>query len=288
MRDVLNFTLFQVADTTITISTLIAVAIVMVVTVLLSRAIRRSAERALHRRGGRGADVATFAALLHYLVLLGGFGLAVETIGIDLTGLFAAGALFAVALGFALQSIVQNFVAGVILLTERSIKPGDVLQVEGKVVRVVQMGIRSSIACTRDGEDLVIPNSVLIQTTVTNYTLRDQAFRIRAQVGVTYGSDMRLVRRTLEGVADHVNAKWAVPNSKPQVIMTGFGNSSVDWEVAIWMNNPWELRPALSDLHETVWAAFQEQHIVIAFPQMDVHFDPSVTASIGRLSGSAA
>jgi small-conductance mechanosensitive channel len=288
MRDVLHYTLFEVADSPITVATLIAVLAVMGVTVLLSRLVRTGAERAIHRRGGRGADIATFAALLHYLILIGGFAIALDTVGIDLTALFAAGALFAVALGFAMQSIVQNFVAGVILLTERSIKPGDVLQVEGKTVKVFQMGIRSSIARTRDGEDLVIPNSVLIQTTVTNYTLRDQAFRIRAQVGVTYRSDMRQVRATLEGVAELVNRKWAVPDSKPQVIMTGFGNSSVDWEVAIWMNNPWELRPALSDLHEEIWRALQERGIVIAFPQVDVHFDPAVTKGIGQLSGAAA
>jgi small-conductance mechanosensitive channel len=288
MREVLNTVLFQTAGTSITVSTLLAVLFVMLVTVVLSRAIRRSAQRALHRRGGRGAEVATAAAFLHYFVLLVGFGLALEMIGIDLTALFAAGALFAVALGFALQSIVQNFVAGVILLTERSIKPGDILQVEGKTVRVFQMGIRSSIARTRDGEDLVIPNSTLIQTTVINYTLRDQAVRIRAQVGVTYGSDMRAVRRVLESVAERMNAKWAVPDTKPQVIMVGFGSSSVDWEVAIWMNNPWEFRPAVSDLHEAIWAAFQDEHIVIAFPQVDVHFDPSVTAGLGRLSGSVA
>lgn len=280
MHDILSYALFDVAGRTITVNTLVTMLVVMVVSVLLSQFVRRAAERALLRRGGCGADIATFATLLHYLILIAGFGIALDTAGIDLTALFAAGALFAVALGFAMQSIAQNFVAGVILLTERAIKPGDVLQVEGKTVRVLQMGIRSSIARTRDGEDMVIPNSVLIQTTVINYTLRDQAFRIRAQVGVTYASDMRLVRRTLESVAAQVSAKWAVPETKPQVVMTGFGSSSVDWEVAIWMNNPWELRPALSALHEDIWWAFQEAGVVIAFPQVDVHFDPSVTAAI--------
>lgn len=288
MGNVLRYTLLDVGGNPITVSTIIAVAAVMIATVLLSRAIRRAAERALHRRGGRGADIATFAAVLHYLVLIGGFGIALNAAGIDLTTLFAAGALFAVGIGFAMQSIAQNFVAGVILLTERSIKPGDVLQVEGKTVKVFQMGIRSSIARTRDGEDLVIPNSVLIHTTVTNYTLRDQAFRIRAQVGVSYASDMSLVRNTLEEVAERVNAQWGVAGTKPQVIMTGFGNSSVDWEIAVWMNNPWELRPAMSQVHEQVWWAFKEKHIVIAFPQVDVHFDPAVTAGGLRASGRAA
>jgi potassium efflux system protein len=255
----------------------------MTATVVLSRIVRKAAERALHRRGGRGADIATFAALLHYLILIGGFGLALDTIGVDLRTLFAAGALFAVGLGFAMQSIVQNFVSGVILLTERSIKPGEVLQVEGKTVKVFQMGIRSSVARTRDGEDLVIPNSVLIQTTVTNYTLRDQAFRVRAQVGVSYGSDMRLVRRILESVAERVNARWTVPDAAPQVIMTGFGSNAVEWEVAIWMNNPWELRPALSALHEEIWWALKQAGVVIAFPQVDVHFDQPVSPAISPM-----
>jgi small-conductance mechanosensitive channel len=287
MHEVMRFTLFEIAGRPFTVSTLITVAVVVIVTIVLSRMTRRAAERALVRRGGRGADIATFAALLHYLILLAGLGIALDTAGIDLTALFAAGALFAVAIGFAMQSIAQNFVAGVILLTERSIKPGDVLQVEGKIVKVSQMGIRSSIAHTRDGEDLVIPNSVLIQTTVTNYTLRDQAFRIRAEVGVTYGSDMRLVRATLEEVAESASRKWAVPE-RPQIVMTGFGDSSVNWEVAIWMNSPWELRPALSELHEAIWWAFQDRKIVIAFPQVDVHFDPPVTRGIAGLSAPAA
>jgi small-conductance mechanosensitive channel len=287
MHQVLNYTLFEIARKPITVSTLITVAVVIIITVVLSRTTRRSAERALRSRGGRGADIATFAALLHYLILIAGFGIALDTIGIDLTALFAAGALFAVAIGFAMQSIAQNFVAGVILLTERSIKPGDILQVEGKVVRVAEMGIRSSIAHTRDGEDLVIPNSVLIQTTVTNYTLRDLAFRVRAQVGVTYGSDMREVRSTLEKVADAVSRKWGV-TEPPQVVMTGFGDSSVNWEVAVWMHDPWELRPALSDLHETIWWALQDKRIVIAFPQLDVHFDPPVARGLSRSSEPAA
>jgi small-conductance mechanosensitive channel len=83
---------------------------------------------------------------------------------------------------------------------------------------------------------------------------------------VTYASDISHVRATLEGAAELVNLEWAVPDSNPQVIMTGFGNSSMDWEVASWMNNPWELRPTLSALHEETWRAFKDRGIIIAFP----------------------
>lgn len=95
MLEILGYTLFEVAGTTITVNTLLTMLVVMVVAVILSQVIRRSAERALLRRGGRGADIATFATLLHYLILIAGVGIALDVAGIDLTAMFAAGALFA-------------------------------------------------------------------------------------------------------------------------------------------------------------------------------------------------
>jgi small-conductance mechanosensitive channel len=232
--------------------------------------------------------VGTAGALLHYTLLVTGFVIALKMAGFDLTALFAAGAIFAVGLAFAMQSIAQNFVAGVILLGERSIKPGDIVEVEGRIVDIQEVGIRATVARTRDGEELVIPNSVLVQTTVKNYTLRDSTFRIRVPVGVVYGSNMDVVRETLEMVAREMSEKWAVQHSQPQVFMTEFGNHSVNFEVAVWMNDPWKQRHATSDLHEAIWAAFKARGIVIAFPQIDVHLDAPVVDSIRRLAGQAA
>ena len=118
-----------------------------------------------------------------------------------LEALFAAGAVFAIGLGFAMQNIVQNFVSGVILLAERTIKPGDVLQVDGRFVKVRHMGIRSTICRTLDEEEIIVPNATIVQSTVTNYTLQDSLFRLRCTVGVVYGSDMVLVKNTLQRAA---------------------------------------------------------------------------------------
>ncbi|MBT8468862.1 MAG: mechanosensitive ion channel, partial [Deltaproteobacteria bacterium] len=186
--------------------------------------------------------------------------------------------------GFAMQSIVQNFVAGVILLTERTIKPGDIVDVEGMVVKVLSMGIRASIVQSRDGEEVIIPNSLLSQNAVKNYTLRDSCYRVRLSVGVIYGSDMRAVRKTLESVAQDVSNRWGVPTKPPLVVMTGFGDNSVNWEIGVWMSDPFELKPALSELHESVWWAFREQDLVIAFPQLDVHFDEPIASSLAMLA----
>lgn len=279
---ILKTTLFEIAGTPISVATLITAAIIIVITLLLSGLAQRAVRRWLSRRGVTDeGSIAVTGRLLHYLFLFVGFGIAVHTVGINLNALFAAGAIFAVGLGFAMQNIAQNFVSGVILLVERAITPGDVLQVDGRIVKVLRMGIRATIARTRDGEDVIVPNSVLVQSIVQNFTLDDAAYRIRTQVGVTYGSDLKLVRETLEEVAGRI--KTDLPLYKPQVLLLGFGNSSVDFEVAIWMDDPWWSRMKLSELNEAIWWAFQERGIVIAFPQLDVHFDPPVAESIARL-----
>lgn len=288
IRGLLDTELFIVGETRVSLATIATFGLILLATVLISRAVRHALSRLLERTKGGAKAAGTVTGLLHYVFLLFGLGVALQTIGIDLSALFAAGALFAVALGFAMQSITENFVAGVILLSERAIKPGDVLEIEGKVVKVLDLGIRSITGETRDGENLIIPNAVLIGSTVKNYTLANTAFRIRVPVGVTYASDMALVRKTLEAVAEAVNTRKRVPDRRPQVIMTEFGNSSVNFEIGVWIDNPWEYRNALSELHEAVWWAFKEKDITIAFPQLDVHFDPPVSQGLGRLTRDAA
>ena len=284
----LDAQLFVIGETQVRVSTLITVVVMLTITVKVAQWFRSLIDRALTRRNWRQGDAGTVAGLARYLILITGFGLALETAGIDLTALFAAGALFAVGLGFAMQSIAQNFVAGVIILSERSIKPGDILRVEGKVVKVLDIGIRASVTQTLDGEDLIIPNSVLIQTTVTNHTLKDSTYRIRVQVGLSYSSDMTIVKDTLIEIAKKVSESYAVSGHPPQVIMVEFGDNAVNWEVALWMNDPWRARVARSALHEAIWWAFKEKGLEIAFPQLDVHLDKQVMAGIEQLSKRAA
>ena len=274
--------LFRIGGTPISVSTLITLFLILMLSLWVSRWLRRLTKRVLEKRNPGAAS--SLAVLVHYAVLIIGFSTALSTAGIDLTALFAAGAIFAVGLGFAMQSIVQNFVAGIILLTERTIKPGDVLGVDGMVVKVREMGIRASIVLSRDGEEVIIPNSVLSQNSVKNYTLADSHYRVRVSVGVTYASDMEVVRETLEQVANEVSGRWGTTNRAPCVFMTGFGDNSVNWDVGVWLRDPWELRPSISDLHQSVWWAFKNKGIVIAFPQLDVHFDADITKSLQAMS----
>ncbi|MDH3497664.1 MAG: mechanosensitive ion channel [Gemmatimonadota bacterium] len=279
LTDILDLQLFTLSGTPITIGTLVMALIILLVTGGVSRIVQRGLARTLVRRGiTQEGSVAAGKRLVHYTVMLVGTAVALETVGIDLAALFAAGAIFAIGLGFAMQNIAQNFMSGVILLIERSIKPGDVLEVQNTVVRVQQMGIRSTVARTRDDEELIIPNSVLVQTTVKNFTLQDSLYRIRAAVGVVYGSDLRLVFDTLTRTA--AGLEWRTQERDPRILLLAFGSSSVDFEVSVWIDDPWDSRRALSDLNTAIWWALKEAHVVIAFPQLDVHFDPPITEAL--------
>lgn len=278
----LDIPLLRLGQTEVTIATLASAGLVVLVAFWISWLLRKAFRKALQGRVPVDeGTVGVASRLLHYLIVITGVGVAVHTIGIDLTALFAAGALFAVAIGFAMQNLTANFVSGVILLAERVIKPGDVLEFDGQMVRVRDMGIRATVAKTLNDEDLVIPNAQLVQSTVSNYTFRDPLYRLRVTVGVSYGSDLKLVRETLETTARYLD--WRSQLRNPVVLLTDFGSSSVDYEVSVWIEDPWISRRGRSDLREAIWWALKEARITIAFPQVDVHLDPPVFDSLRRL-----
>jgi small-conductance mechanosensitive channel len=250
--------------------TLLVFVAIVLVTFWISRLAQRGARRAFALRGIDDVGTVGIATrLLHYAVIMLGLGIGLQTVGVDLGALLAAGAFFAVALGFAMQNVAQNFVAGIILLTERTIKPGDVLEVEGRVVRVSRMGLRSTVARTRDEEDLIIPNATLVQNTVTNYTLRDPTYRLRATVGVSYAADLDEVKRVLRQAAESLPGRSE--RHEPRVLLCGFGDSSVNFEVSVWSEDPWGARVTRSSLNEAIWWALRAAKITIPYPQRDVH-----------------
>lgn len=279
IREVLHVELFKIGTTEVTVSTLLTAVLVLLLSFWLSRLIRRAMLRRVKESSvpERGSMAVT-ARLVHYTIILVGIGIALSTLGVQLGALFAAGAVFAVAIGFAMQTISQNFVAGVILLFERSIKPGDIVEVEGRLMSIRELGIRATIARGLNEEDLIIPNSVLVQATVKNYTLRDALYRIDAEVGVVYGSDMDEVRRVLQKTADDID--WRTRENDPVILMKEFGASSVNFVVSVFTENPWNLRQQRSDLNEAIWWALKDAGITIAFPQLDVHLDAAVTRAL--------
>ena len=279
----LDYPVFNLAGTPITVATLVVFVTIIGATFVVSHLIQNALAKGLRLRKVKDEGTIEVARrLLHYLVVATGIAVGLQTIGINLSALFAAGAVFAIGLGFAMQNIMQNFVSGVILLTERTIKPGDVLQVDQRVVRVQKMGIRATIARTLDEEEMIIPNAAIVQANVTNYTMRDSMYRLRCTVGVVYSADMKLVREVLERVARQM--PWRMHDKDPVIFLNAFGSSSVDWEVSVWMGDPWSVNRSKSEMNEAIWWALKDAGITIAFPQLDVHFDQPALEAVRRAS----
>ena len=274
--------LFRLSGTEVTLLSLVIFFLVISFSVAVSVVLQRALKRSLaHRFEKQKGTLAAILRLVHYTIIIIGFGIGLQTIGINISALFAAGAVFAIAIGFAMQNIVQNFVSGIILLVERTIKPGDILEIEGNVVKVVDMGIRTTIVRTWREEELIMPNAILAQATVKNYTMRDNEFRLGVDVGVAYESDMKKVIKVLEEAAR--NIPWRLPEPEPRVLLQDFGDSAVIFGVYLNVDDPWKQRVYTSDLRKAIWFAFKEANITIAFHQVDIHFDPPVTEAFAGL-----
>ncbi len=270
MSELLNRTLFTIGDTPVTVFSIAVLLAIVLATFVASRITQRGLRRWLRTRPSVDEGAAnTTLQLIHYGFIAVGLAVGLDTVGVDLGALFAAGAFAAVAVGFAMQNIMQNFVSGVILLVERTIKERDVLEVDGRIVRVERLGARATVARTRQDEQLIIPNSNLIQATVSNLTLADPLIRVRTVVGVSYASDVDQVFEVLRETAAGMEARD--PGRDPVIFLKEFGDSSIVFEVSLWTRDPWRAHHFHSALNHAVWKALKRAGITIAFPQMDLH-----------------
>jgi small-conductance mechanosensitive channel len=189
-----------------------------------------------------------------------------------------AGAL-GVGVGFGLQNVVNNFVSGLILLFERPIQVGDNVQVPSMSTfgEVKRIGIRSSTVRLVDGSEVILPNATLISDPVTNWTLTDRLRRIELKVGVAYGSDPERVLELLRAVL--ATCQGIVASPEPAAFFSGFGDSSLDFVVYVWLERVDKLLTIRSNLALAVHNALRDAGIEIPFPQRDLHLrsvDPAV------------
>ncbi len=185
---------------------------------------------------------------------------------------FVSGAV-AIGVGFGAQNIINNFISGWILMWERPIKIGDFLELGDVRGTVEAINTRSTRIRRVDGVHLLIPNSYLLENTVTNWTLQDDLVRTAVIVGVAYGSDVELVRDLLKRAADENPDVLKEPQRF--VLFDDFGDSSLVFELNIWVRSKAErgLRNIRSDLRFSIDALFREHDVTISFPQRDVHLD---------------
>lgn len=220
-----------------------------------------------------GSAKAISGLIIYSAWVLGFFG-AFSALGFELKQLATITAALSIGIGFGLQNMVNNFISGLILLFERPIKVGDMLELDNNSVGFVEkVGLRSTTMRTTSKVQLIIPNSDFVSQRVVNLTHTDKDFRISLAVGVAYGSDTELVKNTLIEVAN--NHKMVSENPQPQAMFMGFGDSSLDFQLWCWIKDVTHRFDVISQLHYEIDAAFRKNNITIPFPQRDLHLKTS-------------
>ena len=210
------------------------------------------------------------AKVVRVLLIFISFLIAMSTIGLDLSSFALLGGAIGVGIGFGLQKVVSNLVSGLILLLDRSIKPGDVIEIDNTYGWINSLRARYASIITRDGKEHLIPNEDLITNRVVNWSFSDKNIRVRVPVGISYDADPRVA---MELCVDAARSSGRVLNDpEPRCLMTGFGDNSVNLELRFWINDPSNgVGNARSEVLLSIWDRFKEAGISIPFPQRDLH-----------------
>jgi len=271
----------EVGQLKISLGDVLAFTLTIVLAFVISRLIRFFLEEEafprMRLRRGVGNAVAT---LLQYTILLLGFALALSAAGMDFTRVALFAGAFSVGVGFGLQTIVNNFVSGLILLFERPIQIGDMVEISGVLGEVRRIGARSSTIRTMQGAEVIVPNANLISEQVVNWTLSDRRRRVDVEVGVAYGTDPEVVLGLLRDVGTAHPATLDEP--APEALFLGFGDSALNFRLRVWIPRMEETYRISSELSVGINSALRDMGITIPFPQRDLHIrslEPDVIRS---------
>ena len=266
----LNWPLFYFGNLPVTTVFLIKCTIFLILLSVLSRVSRAFlANHVLtHTSMDRGQQYAITRAF-GYLIFMLGLIIGLDTTGLNLRSLLVVGGALGVGVGFGLQNIVANFVAGLVILWERPVKVGDLIDVGNTYGEVVRIGARGTWVRTFDNEVIIVPNSDFINNRVTNWTANDRTVRLSVPVGVSYDSDLGKVRKLLEEIA-HLHEEVLV-DPAPTLLVAGFGDNAVNVVLRATIAVAEHAGQVKSDLMLEIFRVFREQKIEMPFPQRDLH-----------------
>lgn len=266
----------EIGSLELALSGILAALLTLLAVWLLSRALRRAFDRHARQRDIRSrAAIYTVSRIARYTLYVVGALVALSFLGIPTSRFaFIAGAV-GVGLGFGLQAIFSNFVSGIILLFERSLRVGDFVELASGVHGEVRdINIRATLIQTNDNVDILVPNSEFVTGRVVNWTHRDLSRRVRIPFGVAYGSDKELVKKAaLEAAAEVPFTLTLDGERRPQVWLVGFGASSLDFELVVWQTPEATKRPSAARA-SYLWAletALCRYGLEIPYPQQDLH-----------------
>jgi small-conductance mechanosensitive channel len=278
-NNVLTYPLFTIHQTPITITSLFLFVIIIVFFMILSKLLKNKLLKLILKKLHVEEGIQfTLVRITQYIITFVGMIVAFQFIGIDLSGLAVILGFLSVGIGFGLQNITSNFIAGVILLFERPISVGDRVTVGTTQGDVININIRSTTIKSLNNIAYIVPNSDFISTTVVNWSHGDKKIRLDLDVGVSYNSDLDTVLKALMEVG--LENKEVLKNPRPEVHMLAFGDSSWNMRLRVWIPDPKRYYYIQSDLNCAVVRKFRDNNIEIPFPQRDLHIRSSEAIEI--------
>jgi small-conductance mechanosensitive channel len=260
MNDTLASPLFHFGATEISVGRAFLLLVVVLATVLVAGWVRRLTIR--HFQGHEQGDevaVKSTANLLAAVVLFIGLDLVLHILGVRLASVFAAGGMLALGAGLAAKDIVSNFLSGVIIRVDRSIRPGDVVEVHDRWLQIEKLGVRTTLGTTSTGEEIMIPNSAVAQSTILSLTRQDRLYRLEARLNISYSADLSEVRRILEDTVASLD--WSSQAREPAVFLADFTRFNVIYDVLVWIDDVEIAGQRRSDLNEALWQGLERAGI---------------------------
>ncbi len=265
-REILDFKLFTMGKADISVSSLIFLVIFILALNFIVKIIRKLIYRSQKLDESKKF---TIFSLIKYVLYVVGFILGMNMIGINVSVLMGASAALLVGIGLGLQNIFSDFVSGIVLLLDSSIKVGDIIEVDNLVCQVKEINLRTTTVLTRDDKYVILPNTFLTKNNLFNWTHSNLNSRFDIQVGVAYSSDVQTVMDILKSVTA-ANPK-VDKTPEPFVRFNDYADSALIFNVYFWSSDPFRVENLRSELRVKYFEAFREHDIEIPFPQRVVH-----------------
>lgn len=213
--------------------------------------------------------IESIATLTRYFLLSVGIVFSLSVLGINFSSLAIVAGGLSVGIGIGMQDMVSNFVSGLVLLFEQSLRPGDVIEIDGRISRVQQINLRATTVRMATSEEVIIPNSKFTSEQVKNFTRSDHLVQVLVPFGVAYNSDPKQIKNlAIETVLQH---PLVLPHPLPDVRFSGYGDSSLDFNLLVSINQPYMSLSVRSDIYYMLWDVFAEHNVEIPFPQRDLN-----------------
>lgn len=266
-----EFEIFNYNDHSLTIFELFSVVLIYLITHLIIRLISKGF---YHRYKRKNLDKGSFVAILtliKYVIWVISIAVMLEVVGINVTLLLAGSAALLVGIGLGLQQTFNDVLSGIILLFDQTVKVDDILEIDGDIVKITEIGLRTSKGIDVNQIIIILPNSLITNNKIINWSQQTKNTLFRINVGVAYGSDIDLVSQVLiESASEHSEVSLI---NRIECRLIEFGDSSIDFEVLFFSQNTFVIDKTKSDIRKKIYSKFIENDISIPFPQMDVHIN---------------